>query len=151
MTATSFHELSADLDGLLHALDRRLTAPERPTLGIPASPVPAGGPTLPTGTYPLQAHLAASSASCSRLIDVIRSLRAAEGPAEAAVPVPVPSLGPVPAPLPVRDRSAVAPLSVPDRILKRDYNYFDNLNADLAVLAEKQKKSASEGPLISPY
>jgi hypothetical protein len=45
----------------------------------------------------------------------------------------------------------VAPLSVPDRILKRDYNYFENLNADLAVLAEKQKMSASEGPLISPY
>jgi len=151
MTATSFHELSADLDGLIHALDQRLMAPEQPSAGNPASPVPAGGPTLRTGTYRLQAHLAASSASCSRLIDVIRSLRPLEGPAEATIPVPVPSLGPVPAPLPVRDRSAVAPLSVPDRILKRDYNYFDNLNADLAVLAEKQKKSASEVPLISPY
>jgi hypothetical protein len=151
MTATSFHELSADLDGLLHALDRSLTAPERPSPGLPASPAPAGGPAVLTGTFRLQAHFAASSASCSRLIDVIRSLRPIEGPAEATVPMPVPFLEPVPAPLPVRNRPAVAPLSVPDRILKRDYNYFDDLNADLAYLAKKQKKNAAEGSLISPY
>jgi hypothetical protein len=37
--------------------------------------------------------------------------------------------------------SSVAPLEVPDRITKRDYNYFGALNAALAALPANQRSS----------
>jgi hypothetical protein len=147
MTTTSFHDLSADLDGLLDALDRRLSAPvgtSGPRPGHQTAPV---GPTSRSGTGHLERQLAASVASCFRLIDVVRSARGVAGPVPAALPVPVPQVAPAPQP----HRPAVSPLSVPDRILKREYNYFDRLNADLAELAEKHRMASDGTAAISTY
>ena len=51
--------------------------------------------------------------------------------------VTVASTPPVAFPLPV------APLDVPDRITKRDYNYFDELNAELAALRGRERTASA--------
>jgi hypothetical protein len=136
MTSASFHDLSADLDGLLAALDRQLSAPVLVPIAAPERWIPLAGSWPGSETSHLEQQLAASAASCSRLIDMVRSIRVVVNPEAAGAPVPGPSTDPGSLP----DRSTVAPLSVPDRILKRDYNYFNSLNAALADLAKTQQK-----------
>ena len=151
MATTSFHELSADLDGLISAIDRRLSPSGGPSavVGGPTGPSarPSVRPAPASEAGPVERQLVASAARCRRLIEVVRSVRLSVGPAGVIAAVPVPQINPVA----VEEHVAVAPLSVPDRILKRYYNYFDTLNADLRILAEKQKKDAAEALPKSSY
>jgi len=136
MTTTSFHDLSAGLDGLLAALDRHLSAPVVEPIAAPEHWIPLAGSGPGSETSHLEQQLAASTASCSRLVDMVRSIRVVVDRGAAGPPSPGPSTDPGSRP----DRPTVAPLSVPDRILKRDYNYFNSLNAALAELAKNQQK-----------
>ena len=151
MATASFHELSADLDGLISAVDRRLSTSGGPSAVVGGAMGPFARPSVRSvrgsEAGSVERQLVASTARCSRLIEVVRSVRFSIGPVGVTPAVPVPQIDPVGA----EGHLAVAPLSVPDRILKRYYNYFDTLNADLRILAEKQKKDAAEALLKSSY
>jgi hypothetical protein len=86
---------------------------------------------VPGPTSGLAQTLAVQRASRARLIGTVRALRASVSDSV--------TLGPVDLP--------VAPLSIPDRITKRDYNYFNALNAALQDLGRRRGRTAEvHGP-----
>ncbi len=136
MVTANLLQLSTGLDRLMAELDGQLAGTAGCPEGAPASLVDRTG-SRPRTDSPwaenVVAQLERATERGAELIATIRSFRTG---------------GPVP-PLDLAAESvlspqqqlplAIAPLSVPDRILKRNYNYFDSLNASLQLLAEKQR------------
>lgn len=78
-------------------------------------------------------RLTRCGAARDRLIDSVRAVRLALDPTGEARPT---------APVPHYDPTVIAPLELPDRITRRDYNYFNNLNSALRELAAREQHRA---------
>ena len=117
-TTTSIPRLGADLSRATTAYDGRRPASSFGSFD-PASSELAD--LLDT----VELRLASCSTARRHLIDSVRAVRLALTPVDVR---------------PRHTYTEVAPLEVPDRITRRDYNYFNELNAALQELAAREQR-----------
>jgi hypothetical protein len=145
--STELAQWSATIGGLITELDRRLS-PSTPTADTGSVGVVMPGRVIERSlTLNLEEQLALVKSEGQRCIDAVRLLRLALDSSKSSPPTgetwtPVSS---------VPEQPIAIPMVGTGRVLKRDYNYFDALNAALQQLAEKEQKSSDPLPVISPY